>query len=99
MLRRVLRRGGRADAVSRRRRLRKLLSVPLLLLVVALHVLLLLLLVVTVWSFAAGARARVPNVLEYRVHGVSRLGTGPPLKTSGLNFRLTESSRSSPVKA
>ena len=98
MLRRVLRRGGRADAVSRRRRLRKLLSVPLLLLVVALHVLLLLL-VVTVWSFAAGARARVPNVLEYRVHGVSRLGTGPPLKTSGLNFRLTESSRSSPVKA
>lgn len=97
MLRRVLRRGGRADAVSRRRRLRKLLSVPLLLLVVALHVLLLML--VTVWSFAAGARARVPNVLEYRVHGVSRLGTGPPLKTSGLNFRLTESSRSSPVKA
>lgn len=97
MLRRVLRRGGRADAVSRRRRLRKLLSVPLLLLVVALHVLLLML--VTVWSFPAGARARVPNVLEYRVHGVSRLGTGPPLKTSGLNFRLTESSRSSPVKA
>ena len=97
MLRRVLRRRGRADAVSRRRRLRKLLSVPLLLLVVALHVLLLML--VTVWSFAAGARARVPNVLEYRVHGVSRLGTGPPLKTSGLNFRLTESSRSSPVKA